>query len=61
MYRADQEYGKWFNDSQILRTQYERARQKQDHDRADMLWARYVESRERTIIAKNRAEALTKS
>jgi hypothetical protein len=61
IYRADQEYGKWFNDSQILRTQYERARKKQDHDRADMLWARYVESRERTIIAKDRAEALIKS
>jgi hypothetical protein len=61
LYRADQEYGKWFNDSQILRTQYERARQKQDHDRADMLWARYIESRDRTVISKNRAEALTKT
>jgi len=61
LYRADQEYGKWFNDSQLLRTQYERARQKQDHDRADTLWAKYVESRERTILAKNRAEALIKT
>jgi hypothetical protein len=61
LYRADQEYGKWFNDSQILRTQYERAKQKQDHDRADMLWARYIESRDRTILSKTRAEALIKS
>ena len=60
IYRADQEYGKWFSDSQILRAQYERAIKNQNFDRADMLWARYVESRDRTILAKNRAEALTK-
>jgi fumarylacetoacetate (FAA) hydrolase family protein len=58
IYRADQEYGKWFVDSQLLRAQYEKSKQNQDFDRADMLWARYIESRDRTILAKTRAEAL---
>ncbi len=58
IYKADQEYGKWFVDSQLLRSQYEKASKNQDYDRADMLWARYIESRNRTVSAKNRAEAL---
>jgi hypothetical protein len=60
IYSADQVYGKWLNDSQLLRAQHERAKKKQDFERADVLWAKYVESRDRTILAKTRAEALTK-
>ena len=59
IYRADQEYGRWFVDSQMLRAQYQKAINAQDYDRADMLWARYCESRDRTMIAKNRAETLS--
>jgi hypothetical protein len=58
LHRADQEYGRWFVDSQMLRSQYQKAIHTQDYDRADMLWARYCESRDRTIIAKNQAERL---
>jgi len=58
IYRADQEYGKWFTDSQLLRSQYEKALKNQDHDRADMFWARYIESRNRTVAAKTRVESL---
>jgi hypothetical protein len=58
LYRADQEYGKWFVDSQLLRAQYQKAIHNQDYDRADMLWARYSESRDRTISAKKQAERL---
>jgi hypothetical protein len=58
IYRADQEYGRWFVDSQLLRAQYQKAINSQEYDRADMLWARYCESRDRTMIAKNRAQAL---
>lgn len=39
LYRADQEYGRWFVDSQMLRSQYQKALNNQDFDRADMLWA----------------------
>jgi hypothetical protein len=58
LYRADQEYGKWFVDSQMLRTQHQKAIHTQDYDRADMLWARYSESRDRTVTAKRQAECL---
>jgi hypothetical protein len=61
LYRADQDYGRWFVDSQMLRAQYQKAVSNQDFERADMLWARYQESRDRTVSAKNRAESLIKS
>jgi hypothetical protein len=58
LYRADQEYGKWFVDSQMLRAQHQKAIHTQDYDRADVLWARYSESRDRTVTAKHQAECL---
>ena len=58
LYRADQEYGRWFVDSQMLRAQHQKAIHTQDYDRADVLWARYSESRDRTVTAKNQAERL---
>jgi hypothetical protein len=61
IYAADQEYGKWFTDSQMLRAQYQKALTNQDFNRADMLWARYLESRDKTTNAKTRAESLIKN
>ena len=61
IYAADQDYGRWFTDSQLLRSQYQKAKDSEDHDRADILWARYCESRDRTVAAKNLADSLTKS
>jgi hypothetical protein len=58
VYRADQEYGKWYQDSQMLRARYQQAVNSQDHDRADIMWARYSESRDRAILAKNHAQSL---
>lgn len=58
IYAADQEYGRWFVDSQMLRAQYQKALNNNDYERADMFWARYKESKIRTISAKNRAETL---
>lgn len=58
LYRADQEYGRWFVDSQLLRSQHQKAINNQDYDRADMLWARYCESRDRATSAKIYAESL---
>lgn len=58
IYQLDQEYGRWYTESQLLRAQYQKSLNNQDHDRADMFWARYSESRDRMISAKNRAEAL---
>lgn len=59
IYNADQDYGRWFVDSQILRTQYHRALEKKDFDRADTLYSRYSVSRDRAEKAKNIARALT--
>jgi hypothetical protein len=58
IYHADQEYGRWFVDSQMLRSQHQKAINNKDYERADMLWARYLESRNRTETAKLRAESL---
>jgi hypothetical protein len=58
IYTADQEYGKWYVDSQVLRTSYERSVNAKNFDRADMLWARYIESRTKTDSAKNKVQAL---
>lgn len=58
IWRADQEYGKWFVDSQMLRSQYQRSINNQDFDRADMQFARYCESRDRALKAKNYVETL---
>ena len=58
LYKHDQYYGRWFIDSQMLRTQYQKAISNQDFDRADMLWARYIESRDRAAQAKNQVESL---
>jgi hypothetical protein len=58
LYRADQEYGKWFVDSQMLRTRFQQAIDSQDTERADILWARYCESRDRAVSAKNATQSL---
>jgi len=59
IYQADREYGKWYLDSQILRASYEKSKKIQDYDRADVLWARYCESRDRALQAKKLVESLT--
>lgn len=61
MYKADQEYGKWFTDSQMLRAQYQKSLSNEDFERADYQWARYQESRDRAMIAKNAAERFTRT
>jgi hypothetical protein len=58
IYTADQEYGRWFVDSQLLRSQYQKALNNQNNERADVLWARYSESRDRAVAAKKRTESL---
>jgi hypothetical protein len=59
LYLTDQEYGRWLNDSQIHYKNYHRALAKSQHDRADMIWARYCESRDRCNDTKRRVERLS--
>jgi len=58
IYKADQEYGRWLTDSQMLRTQHRKAISTEEYDRADILWAKYCESRDRTSMAKTHVETL---
>jgi hypothetical protein len=59
IYQADQDYGRYFEDSQLLRSTYEKSCQTQDFERADIIWARYIERRDRALSAKKRVESLT--
>ncbi len=60
LYKLDQEYGKWLNDSLLLKAQYEKAKSKNDNDRADVFWARYIESRDKTLSYKSRVDTLAR-
>ena len=59
IYRADQEYAKWFTDSQLLLKKHHSAANNKEYDRADTLWAKYIESKDRTVAAKNAVTSLT--
>jgi hypothetical protein len=58
IYTADQEYGRWFLDSQILRSQYQRALTNKNYEKSDTLWARYCESRDKALTAKHAVTTL---
>ena len=58
LYTADQEYGRWFLDSQILRSQYQRALTNKNYEKSDTLWARYCESRDKALTAKHAVTTL---
>jgi len=47
IYQADQEYGKWLNESQILRNKYQKARREGRNDQADVYLAKYCTARDR--------------
>jgi len=58
LYDIDQEYGKWYEESQRLKHLYDKSLLNKDYNRADILRARYLESRDRALSAKTRAESL---
>jgi hypothetical protein len=58
IYDLDQEYGRWFVDNQNLLSMHRKARERGDFDRADILWARYQESRDRAQTAKIKVDRL---
>jgi hypothetical protein len=58
IYNADQDYGRVFTDSQLLRLRLHLSRQKGDHDKADIYLARYIESKHRVEYAKKQVLAL---
>jgi hypothetical protein len=60
LYRIDQEYGKWYTDCQILMHSHRNAVKISDNIKADVLMARYRESKSRAVSAKEIAERLSK-
>lgn len=52
IYRADQEYGRWFIECQVLKQTYHNAVKNKDFDRADVCMARYEESKLKAETAK---------
>lgn len=58
IYKADQEYGKWFVDSQFMRSFYEKAVKKSDDVKSDIYWARYQRSKELSQQYKNEVDRL---
>jgi hypothetical protein len=59
LYQADQEYGRWFIESQELLNMHKRLKNSKDYDRADVIWAKYQESRDRAEIAKIKVNRLS--
>ena len=59
LYQIDQEYGKYFVDSQMLRARHQKSLNNKDYERADIIWARYCESRDRAETTKNKAQGLS--
>ena len=59
IYCADQCYGRWFIESQDLLHIHKKLRNREDFERADVIWAKYQESRDRAEIAKNKVNRLS--
>ena len=61
IYSADQDYGRCFAEWQILKEQHIRAKIASDYDRADILYARYQEVKQRAETAKKSVLVLVNS
>lgn len=59
IYSADQDYGRWLYDSQVFYANFIKAKNKSQYERADTLWARYCESRDRCYKLKTKVEQLS--
>jgi len=52
IYRADQEYGKWYREYQLLTAQCQKAINRKDYDKADIFRSRHELARSRAELAK---------
>lgn len=58
LYKSDQDYGKWLQESQLLRSKYQRARQQGNDVKADIYLARYCTARDRAKYYHSQVLAL---
>ena len=60
IYKADQEYSRWFNDCQIFKQKYHSSLSNKDYDRSDIYYARYQEALIKAEKAKSAALTLVR-
>jgi len=60
IFSLDQKYSKYFTDSKIYLNNYHIAVNNNNDIRADILWTRYQDAKERAIILKDQAEDLAR-
>lgn len=58
LYRLDTVYSRYFIDSKIFLDMFHRAEAAEDWDRAEIMWIRYEDVKDRAINTKSRAEHL---
>jgi hypothetical protein len=56
IYQLDQEYGKYFIESQYLLSIHSKYINYKDYEKADTVWAKYQEVRDRAEVAKIKVE-----
>jgi hypothetical protein len=61
IYQLDQDYGKWFNEWQILKQRYVKSLRNKEYDRADMLMVKYEDAKYRAESAKQSVLLLIRS
>lgn len=58
IYKADQDYNKLYVETTVLMSSYNQARDRKDYFKADVIWARYLETKQHANRAKKKAERL---
>lgn len=58
IYDADQYYNRLYIDTTVFLAGYKNALKHDNHSKAEILWIRYCDTRERTKLAKEKAERL---
>jgi hypothetical protein len=58
LYQADQLYGRWFVESQSLLEIHQKLKKSKEYERADVIWAKYQESRDKAESARIKVNQL---
>lgn len=60
LYNADRKYNRHYIDSSFFLQRYRSAIEKQDFEMADIVWSRYLKSKDLARLAKEKAERMAK-
>lgn len=59
LYRLDQEYGKFYVESQLMSVRVQQAKNSKNYDKSDIYLARYIQAKDQAERAKRQVLALT--